>query len=239
MVNVSLVVFVTVCGCINANFDYWQIPAESVPSGFGNGGFLPYGIIGVIKGAGMCFFAFVGFDVIATAGEEAKDPKRSIPFAICTSLIVIFISYFGISTALTLMVPYFEQDTVAPLPTAFHQIGWIIPQYIVTFGAIFGMFSSLFGAMFPLPRIIYALADDGLIFEVFSRIHPKFRTPFYGTLIAGLLTGLLSMLFNLNQLVSMLSIGTVSLNKNWKVKYLIFSKFIFRLWHTLLLLPVL
>jgi len=112
MVNVSLVVFVTVCGCINANFDYWQIPAESVPSGFGKGGFLPYGIIGVIKGAGMCFFAFVGFDVIATAGEEAKDPKHSIPFAICTSLIVIFISYFGISTALTLMVPYFEQDTV-------------------------------------------------------------------------------------------------------------------------------
>jgi len=93
--------------------------------------------------------------------------------------------------------------------------------------------------MFPLPRIIYALADDGLIFEIFSRIHPKFRTPFYGTLIAGLLTGLLSMLFNLNQLVSMLSIGTVSLNNNWIVKYLIFSKCIFRSWHIPLLLPAL
>lgn len=211
MVNVSLVIFVTVCGCMNANFEYWLIPADAVPSGYGKGGFLPYGINGIIKGAGMCFFAFVGFDVIATAGEEAKDPKASIPFAICVSLVIIFMSYFGISAALTLMVPYFDQDTVAPLPTAFHQIGWIIPQYIVTFGAIFGMFSSLYGAMFPLPRIIYALADDGLIFEIFSRIHPQFRTPFNGTLIAGLLTGLLSMLFNLNQLVSMLSIGTVSI----------------------------
>lgn len=167
-------------------------------------------MVGVIRGAGICFYAFIGFDVIATAGEEARNPKYSIPFSICASLLVIFVSYFGISSTLTLMVPYYEQDATAPLPAAFHAIGWTTVQYIVTFGAIFGMFSSLFGSMFPLPRVIYAIAQDGLLFGVFARVHNKYRTPFFGTLISGLLTGLLAMLFDLSQLINMMSIGTVA-----------------------------
>jgi cationic amino acid transporter 2 len=185
-----------------------------VPEGHGDGGFFPYGVMGVIKGAGICFYAFIGFDVIATAGEEAKDPKKSIPLSICVSLLIIFLAYFGISSVLTLMVPYYEQDEKAPLPAAFRAIGWTFAEYIVTFGAIFGMLASLFGAMFPLPRVIYAIAVDGLLFEVFAKVHDKFKTPFWGTMIAGVLTGALAAFFDLDQLINMMSIGTVSLNFN-------------------------
>ncbi|KAG5683867.1 hypothetical protein PVAND_013128 [Polypedilum vanderplanki] len=206
--NISIVIFVIICGGLNINFDNWRIPAEKVPEGLGDGGFFPYGVMGVIKGAGICFYAFIGFDVIATAGEEAKNPKKSIPLSICVSLLIIFLAYFGISSVLTLMVPYHDQDEKAPLPAAFRAIGWRFAEYIVTFGAIFGMLASLFGAMFPLPRVIYAIAADGLIFELFGKIHQKFKTPFWGTLIAGILTGILAAFFDLNQLVNMMSIGT-------------------------------
>jgi len=107
--NISIVLFVIICGCFKLDWSNWAIPAAEVPEGYGNGGFLPYGFNGVIKGAGICFYAFIGFDVIATAGEEAKDPKKSIPFSICLSLLIIFLAYFGVSSVLTLMLPYYAQ----------------------------------------------------------------------------------------------------------------------------------
>lgn len=131
-------------------------------------------------------------------GEEAKNPKKSIPLAVIISLSVIFIAYFSISTVLTMMLPYYAQDSEAPLPYVFQYYGWYVAQYIVSFGAIFGLCSSLMGSMFPLPRVIYAMSNDGLIFEFMGRIHPRFKTPLIGTLLAGFLTGIYNSLFNNN-----------------------------------------
>lgn len=146
--NISIVIFVVVCGCFKLDFGNWSLPAEKVSEGFGDGGFFPYGFVGVVKGAAICFYAFIGFDVIACAGEEAKNPKKSIPLSICLSLLIIFIAYFSISSVLTLMVPYYDQNEDAPLPYVFKSFGWTVAEYIVSFGAIFGMLASLFGAIF-------------------------------------------------------------------------------------------
>ncbi|KAB0794529.1 hypothetical protein PPYR_11368 [Photinus pyralis] len=210
MVNLSVVVFAIVSGLWKADISNWSIPESEVPEGYGTGGFAPYGFAGIIKGAATCFYGFIGFDCIATAGEEAKTPQKSIPIAIIVSLSVIFLAYFGMSTVLTMMLPYYLQDTNAPLPHVYDVVGWPVAKYIVTAGAICGLFSSLLGAMFPLPRVIYSMASDGLMFEIIGRVHPRFQTPVLGTLIAGCFTGVLACIFELSQLFTMMSIGTLS-----------------------------
>lgn len=122
--NLSIVLFVIIAGAIKINWANWSIPASEVPPGFGSGGFLPYGMKGVVEGAAICFYGFIGFDVIATAGEEAMNPKKSIPLAVCLALFVIFLAYLGISSVLTLMWPYYLQDENAPLPHVFFAFGW-------------------------------------------------------------------------------------------------------------------
>ena len=98
----------------------------------------------------------------------------------CDELVIglVFVAYFGISSALTLMLPYYLQDATAPLPYAFHETGWIFAGYVVSGGALFGLSTSLLGAMFPLPRVLYAMASDGLLFQWLSHIHPRYQTPF-------------------------------------------------------------
>jgi solute carrier family 7 (cationic amino acid transporter), member 2 len=125
------------------------------------------------------------------------------------SLTVIFFAYFGISSVLTMMLPYYEQNEHSPLPYAFKHYGWQVAEYFITVGAIFGLMASLMGSMFPLPRIIYAMASDGLLYSVMGKISARFHTPLAGTFISGIITGTLATFFNLSQLVAMMSIGTL------------------------------
>ncbi|XP_050304478.1 cationic amino acid transporter 2 [Anthonomus grandis grandis] len=208
LVNIIIVLLVIISGIFKADAANWNRTAQEA-MGIGMGGFAPYGIKGIIKGAAKCFYGFIGFDCIATAGEEAKTPQKSIPIGVVMSLLIVFLSYFGMSTVLTMMLPYYEQDTTAPLPHVYEQIGWTTIKYIVSIGACCGLFSSLLGAMFPLPRIIYAMASDGLLFRTLSKVHPKFQTPFMGTLLAGAVTGILACIFELSKLTEMMSIGTL------------------------------
>ncbi|GJQ71278.1 hypothetical protein Trydic_g11016 [Trypoxylus dichotomus] len=207
-VNIMVVLFVIVAGSMNADPNNWRVEPNN-DAAIGEGGFFPFGISGMIKGAATCFYAFIGFDTIATTGEEVKNPRQAIPIAIVISLLICFLCYFSTATVVTMMVPFYAQDINAPLPHAFAEVGWIWAKWIVAIGGIFGLFASLFGAMFPLPRILYAMASDGLIFRFLGIVNDRFASPVIGTLLAGVLTGLMSALFDLAQLVNMMSIGTL------------------------------
>ncbi|XP_050504882.1 cationic amino acid transporter 2-like isoform X2 [Diabrotica virgifera virgifera] len=207
-VNLVVVLVVIISGLWKVDSTNWhRTKAEAM--GKGNGGFSPYGLKGIVKGAARCFYGFIGFDCIATAGEETKNPQKSIPIGVVGSLMIVFCAYFGMSTVMTMILPYYEQDENAPLAYIYTRLNWTVLKYVVSIGAICALFSSLLGAMFPLPRIIYAMAKDGLIFKPLGKVHSHFHTPLMGTLIAGGLTGTLACLFDLNKLTEMMSIGTL------------------------------
>ncbi|TGZ52170.1 hypothetical protein CRM22_010679 [Opisthorchis felineus] len=215
LINLGVICYVFITGLFKVDIANWAINPEKVPvtdpnkDHVGKGGFLPFGLSGVISGAGTCFYCFVGFDIIATAGEEARNPQRAIPVAILACLLVCFVAYAAVSAVITLMVPYYSIPQVAPLPNVFDQVGWDVAKYVIVVGAVCALTTSLLGGLFPLPRIVYAMASDGLLFRFLGRVSGRFRTPLVSTMLFGLLAGVLAAVFSLKDLVDMMSIGTL------------------------------
>ncbi|XP_060062458.1 high affinity cationic amino acid transporter 1-like [Ylistrum balloti] len=211
-VNLLVVTYVIICGLFKVDIHNWELKPSELPGNatvYGTGGFMPFGFSGMMSGAATCFYAFVGFDCIATTGEEVKNPQKAIPISIVVSLIAIFVAYFGISAVMTLMCPYYLLDEDAPLPDVFDRAGWGVARYIIAVGAICGLSTSLLGAMFPLPRVIYAMASDGIVFRWLANINDRFKTPLIATVISGIFAGVMAMMFDLSELVDMMSIGTL------------------------------
>ena len=199
VLNILVVIFIVVAGFIYIDTANWTEGK----------GFFPYGASGVLSGAATCFYAYVGFDIIATTGAESKNAPKSIPVAIVVSLVVIFVCYFGVSAVVTLMVPFDQLDKLSPIPNAFVQRGFPLAKYIIGVGAVCGLSSSLLGSQFPLPRIIYAMASDGLFFKSFASVNPRTEVPVVATVYPGVLTAIIALLFDLSELVEMMSIGTL------------------------------
>ena len=163
---------------------------------------IAYGAGGVITAAGSCFFAFAGFDVIGTAGEEAVNPKHSLPLAIILCLAISCLAYLGVATILTLMMPYNQLNPFAPLAEVFSQRGLPGAKYVVATGGLCATLSALLSASFAVPRVVYSMALDGLLFRWFAHVHDKRSVPVRSLLAAGFLIAALALLFDIRQLLS-------------------------------------
>jgi APA family basic amino acid/polyamine antiporter len=166
--------------------------------------------LGMFAGAAIIFFAYIGFDSVSVHSEEAKEPARDVPIGIIASLIICTILYIAVSAVLTAMVPYKEINIDAPVVDAFKRAGLTWMQYLVAAGAMTGITSVLLVMMLSQPRVMLALARDGLVPKgFFGDIHPKFRTPWKSTILTGLFVAAMAGFIPLSILAEMTSIGTL------------------------------
>lgn len=172
--------------------------------------FLPFGFQGVVNGGALIFFAYVGFDAVATTAEEAKNPQRDLPIGILGSLAVCTVFYIIVAACMTGMVPFAQLNDPAPLAKALSLVGQEKFAALISFGAIFGLSSVIMVLMMGMPRIWFAMSRDGLLPKIFSVVHPKFRTPWIATIINGVAVALITGLLRLDEIAEMTNIGTLS-----------------------------
>ncbi|GMT13747.1 hypothetical protein PFISCL1PPCAC_5044, partial [Pristionchus fissidentatus] len=178
---------------------------------FGNWtNFFPCGVNGVLRGASKCFFAYVGFDGLATAGEEATNPTKQIPRATYYSMAIVTTCYALMAGTLSLMRPYNMLPDTAVYSRVFADLG--APHWVSTaiaIGAMLGILTSMIGSLFSLPRAVYAMADDGVIFGWWAKVNSWTKTPLNATISFTILAAIIAMSFELSALVDFLSIGTI------------------------------
>jgi len=166
--------------------------------------------IGMLAGAGIMFFAYIGFDSVSTHAEEACNPHRDVPIGILASLLICTVLYMAMAAVLTGMVPYHEIDVDAPVAAAFQRLGLTWAQFIVSIGALAGLTSVQMVLMLSQPRILLAMARDGLLpRSFFGAVHRRFRTPWKSTIVTGIAVGLLSAFIPLRVLLELVNIGTL------------------------------
>jgi APA family basic amino acid/polyamine antiporter len=168
-----------------------------------------YGWSGVTQGAGIVFFAYIGFDAVSTAAQEAKNPQRDMPIGIIGSLLVCTVLYIAVSAVATGIVPYLQLDVPDPIAVAADHagLGWM--SAAIKLGAIAGLSSVILVMLLGQSRIFWTMADDGLLPEFVSRVHPKFCTPWITTILTGIVVAIFAALFTVREAGSLVSIGTL------------------------------
>lgn len=171
--------------------------------------FFPNGWQGVLSGGAIVFFTYIGFDSVSTAAEECRDPQRNIPFGIMASLIICAILYVTVALVLTGIQHWSTLRNAAPVANALNALGLESVQRWVTIGALTGMISSLLVYQYGQARVWFAMSRDGLLPGVFSRVHPKYRTPYMSTWIAGFFVAIPAGIFDIGTLADLSNIGTL------------------------------
>jgi basic amino acid/polyamine antiporter, APA family len=171
--------------------------------------FAPHGFSGVLTGASIVFFTYIGFDSISTAAEECGKPQRDIPFGIISTLIICTILYCSVALVLTGIAHYQTLNTDSPVADALKALGYNRLRLVVTFGALVGMMSSLLVGQFGQARIWFAMSRDGLLPRLFSRVHKVFQTPHVSTWIAGFAVGIPAGFWDIDTLAELSNIGTL------------------------------
>ncbi len=217
IVKLIIVFFVIIVGAFYVNPANWKPFAPFGLTGvsfFGKTLFGQTGAggepLGMLAGAATIFFAYIGFDSVSTHAEEAKNPKRDVPIGIVTSLVLCTVLYIAVAAVLTGMVPYNKINIDAPVSDAFRQVGLPWAQFLISLGAIAGITSVLLVMMLSQPRVILAMARDGLVpRSFFGAIHERFRTPWKSTIITGIFVATLGAFLPLRVLAELVNIGTL------------------------------
>lgn len=194
--KILVILFVIVVGFFYVNKANWHP-------------FMPNGFSGVLKGVSAVFFAYIGFDAISTTAEECQNPQRDLPKGMIYSLIICTVLYILISFVLTGMVPYYKLKVDDPLAFVFHQVNlpWI--SYLISISAVVATTSVLLVFQIGQPRIWMSMSRDGLLPKRFSKIHPRFKTPSYATIVTGFIVGIPALFLNLTIVTDLTSIGTL------------------------------
>ncbi len=198
MVGFKIIILIAVIaiGCLYVAPAHWR---PFLPNGFG----------GMMKGVSAVFFAYIGFDAISTTAEECENPQRDLPRGMIYSLIICTILYILVAFVLTGMVSYNELQVGDPLAFVFKRVGLNQISYIISFSAVIATASVLLVFQMGQPRIWMSMSRDGLLPKAFSRIHPKYKTPSFATIVTGLFVAIPALFLNLTEVTDLTSIGTL------------------------------
>ncbi len=203
-IKVTVIVAFIAIGVFYVNPDNWVpfIPEQTGPGEFG--------FDGVLRAASIIFFAYIGFESISTAAAEAKDPQKDMPFGILGALIVCTVLYMMVSLVLTGVTHYSTLNVADPMAVAVDAIGLGWFSFIIKVGAITGLSSVMLVLVYGQTRIFYTMSRDGLLPAMFSKVHPKFRTPYVNTILVGIVVAFAGGLTPINVLGDLVSLGTLS-----------------------------
>lgn len=171
--------------------------------------FLPNGISGVLRGTAAVFFAYIGFDAISTTAEECKNPQRDLPRSMIYSLIICTVIYVAVALVLTGMVDYKKLDVGDPLAFVFHELDMNWFAGVIAISAVVATASVMLVFQLGQPRIWLSMSRDGLLPKVFSKIHPKYHTPSFSTILTGVVVAVPALFLNMNVVIDLTSVGTL------------------------------
>jgi basic amino acid/polyamine antiporter, APA family len=201
VIKVSVVLFVLALGSRYISTSNWGTDWHS---------FAPMGFSGIGAGAAYIFFAYIGFDAVSTTAQEAKNPQRDLPIGIIVSLLLCTLLYIGVAGVLTGMVRWQDVNIEAPIARAFLDRGLSTASHIITLGALAGLTSVMLVMLLGQTRVLYAMANDGLLpKKFFAEVHPKFRTPYKTTIAVGLLAAIVGSVTPIDDIGKMVNIGTL------------------------------
>jgi APA family basic amino acid/polyamine antiporter len=217
IIKVAAVFFVIIVGAFYINTANWSPFAPFGYTGLNLFGFHISGEtdaagrpVGMLAGAALAFFAYIGFDSVSTHAEEAKQPQRDVPIGIIASLIICTVLYIAVVAVLTGMVKYTELDVAAPVAKAFDDVGLGWAHGLIAIAGVAGITSVLLVMLLSQPRVLLAMARDGLLPpSFFGSVHPKFRTPYKSTILTGIFCATLAAFLPIDILLELVNIGTL------------------------------
>ncbi|XP_057954370.1 cationic amino acid transporter 4, vacuolar-like isoform X2 [Malania oleifera] len=201
-INVCAMVFIIIAGSYLGFKTGWV--GYELPNRY-----FPFGVNGMLAGSALVFFSYIGFDVVTSTAEEVKNPQRDLPLGIGIALSICCILYMLVSIVIVGLVPYYELDPDTPISSAFASYGMDWAAYIITTGTITALCASLMGSILPQPRVLMAMARDGLLPSFFSDINKHSQVPVNSTVVTGIFGATLAFFMDISQLSGMVSVGTL------------------------------